>query len=277
MIDLSINLTVHNKDFLLEQVLNGITQNTTGDYELVVVLDGCTDRSEEVLDHFIAASSIKIKKLYAPNVFETKANNLAARNSEGDHIIIVQDDMVVREHGWNERMLKPIKAFSDIYAVTARSAYNYVLNPNSSHLKLSKEEDLKIDYCWSDITTTIDVAEQKNGLPRNVFAIRNSVNRGPLLIRHDIFQAVGYLNEDFAPQDQDDADLNYRVLKKFGLHSGCYWIDFASETQWGGTRPDGYNPANWLLKAHHKNTRHLAEHHMDILTSRRIVENRLLD
>lgn len=278
MIDYSINVTVFNKDFLINQVLSSIKNNTKGSYEIVVVLDGCTDNSEKnVLNFFKENQNISHKILYANNVFETKANNIAAKNSSGKYIIIVQDDMVINEPDWNTRLSKPIKNFNDVYAVTARTAYNYILNSNSSHLKLSKEECLSIDNCWSDITTSVDHAQRENGLDRNTFAIRNSVNRGPLLIRHDILQSVGYLNENFSPQDQDDADLNYRVFKKFGLLCGCYWIDYTSDLGWGGTRPDGLNPASWLLKAHHKNTRILAENHMDILTNGRIIKNRILN
>ena len=49
----SVNLTVHNKGFLLLDCLERIKKYTTGSYELVVVLDGCNDNSEEILDIFI--------------------------------------------------------------------------------------------------------------------------------------------------------------------------------------------------------------------------------
>lgn len=277
MIEYSINLTVFNKGFLIERVLHAIKKFTYGNYEIIVVIDGCTDDSEQkILKFFKINSYINHKILYADNVFETKANNIAAKNSSGKYIIIVQDDMIVNEFGWNIRLSKPIEAFNDVYAVTGRTAYNYIFNENSIHWKLDKEKDINIDNCWSDVVTTVDHAEKNNGLDRNIFAIRNSVNRGPLLIRHDIFESIGYLNEEFYPLDQDDADLNYRVYKKFGLLCGCYWIDYISELQWGGTRPDGVNSAKWHLKAHHKNTRFLAENHMDILTKRRYIENRKL-
>ena len=45
---------------------------------------------------------IKIKIVHTPDVFETKANNAGLKEAEGDKLIIVQDDMVVKENGWNE-------------------------------------------------------------------------------------------------------------------------------------------------------------------------------
>ena len=48
-VDHSIILTVHNKGWLIEKVIQNIYKNTVGSYELIVVLDGCTDNSEEIV------------------------------------------------------------------------------------------------------------------------------------------------------------------------------------------------------------------------------------
>ena len=45
----SIILTVHNKGWLIDKVIQGIKDNTVGEYELIVVVDGCTDNSDEVV------------------------------------------------------------------------------------------------------------------------------------------------------------------------------------------------------------------------------------
>ena len=58
----SIILTVHNKEFLLDRVLNGIQKNTTGEYELIIVLDGCTDKSSEIVEKFINKTIKSISK-----------------------------------------------------------------------------------------------------------------------------------------------------------------------------------------------------------------------
>lgn len=264
----SINLTIHNKGFLIGRVLNALKEQTTGDYEIVIVLDGCSDDSEYIVDRFFLENkNIAHKILYADDVFETKANNIAAKNSSGDCVIIVQDDVVVGEMGWNERLAIPLKTFSEVFAVTARTAYNYRFNTNSEHIKLPESIDLQIDSCWSDILYHESVADNSRGLPREIFAVRNCVNRGPLLIDHGVLEAVNYLDEAYAPQDQDDADLCYRVFKRFGKVAGCYPTHFISDLSWGGSRPDGSNQAPWSLKAHHKNTRLLYTRHQDIIHS----------
>ena len=111
----SIVLTVHNKDWLLSDVLDGIKKNTTGDYEIVIVLDGCGDKSEEIWKNFSQRNlHIKTKTVHTPDVFETKANNAGLKVCEGDKVIIVQDDMVIKEVGWNKRLEMPFKYFNDV-------------------------------------------------------------------------------------------------------------------------------------------------------------------
>jgi glycosyltransferase involved in cell wall biosynthesis len=268
---ISINLTIHNKAFLLNRVLDGIKNNTIDPYELIIVLDGCTDESESIVDKFIHSnSSIKTKKLYAPNVFETKANNIAAKNSEGDYIIIVQDDMIVKEYGWNLRMLKPIEAFNDVFAVTSRTAHNWILNSNSKDV--NKDDFHGND--WADILFHTDHAD-RNNITRETFALRDSVNRGPLLLKHNVLQELNYFDEEFSPQDMDDHDLCYRAFKK-GYKSGCYWIDFESQDSWGGTREEN-KPKKWLLMSNFKNQKIVLSRHKDLICGEKRNENRLLN
>ena len=153
----SIILTVHNKGWLIDKVIQGIKDNTVGEYELIVVVDGCTDNSEEVVKNNV--QDIKnYTVLFAPNVFETKANNIGLREAVGDKVIIVQDDMIIKEFGWNMRMEKPFIVFNDVFAVTARTAHNWVRNPYSKHYGMKDD----LDNCWCDIVLHTDHAQREN-------------------------------------------------------------------------------------------------------------------
>jgi len=268
----SIILTVHNKEWLIKEVITRIFKHTTSSTELVVVLDGCTDNSEAELNEVLslAPNHFKVKIIYTPDVFETKANNAGMKVATGDYIIIVQDDMLINEPDWNLRLRKPLETFSDVFAVTARTAHNWIYNPNSIHQYI--EEDL--DDCWSDILIHTNHAHKDN-TPRNIFAIRDSVNRGPLLLSHDIVKKLNYLDESFAPSDMDDHDICYRAYKELGMKSGCYWINYLSEESWGGSRVSGM-PAKWHLKSNHKNVKIVWKRHKDLIVGQKHDENRII-
>lgn len=257
---ISINLTVYNKEFLLAECLEKIKIHTTGIYELIVVLDGCIDGSETILDKFIDDNrKISIKKLYAPDVFETKSNNIAAKASSGEHIVIIQDDMIINETGWNERMLKPFLQFDDVFSVTARTSHNWIINPNSIYLNAEKIPN----GVWSDILIHVNHADRKN-TPRDIFEIRDSSNRGPLMINASDFEKLGYFDEIFAPLDMDDHDLHYRAKKELGKVTGVFWIDYISDQNWGSTRENG-SPRQILLDSNHKNQKIIYKRHHDLL------------
>lgn len=267
----SIILTVHNKDWLIGKVIDGIINNTKPPYELIVVLDGCSDNSQDVVWDKLTQTSVDWKLLYAPDVFETKANNIGLKVASGDRVIIIQDDIIVNEKNWNIRLEKPFKEFDDVFAVTGNTAHNWIFNPNSIHLGM--DEDL--DCCWCDILHHVDHASKVHILPRNMFAVRCTANRGPLMLDHSDLQKLNYLDEEFAPQDMDDHDLSYRAFKQLGKVAGAYWIDYISDNSWGGTRISG-EPAPWLLKAHHKNTKLFFNRYKDLINNRRIIDNRIL-
>lgn len=266
----SIILTVHNKEWMIQQVLDGIVKFTEGDYELIVVLDGCVDKSFYMVEDYFYGKNTKHIIITTPDVFETKANNIGLKNAKGDYVIIVQDDMIIKEQGWNKRMQKPFDIFDDVFAVTSRTAHNWIFNPNSTHVHMKEH----LDNCWSDIVIHTDHAE-KNNIPRDIFAVRASVNRGPLMIDHNDLKKLNYLDEEFSPQDMDDHDLMYRMHKELGKVCGCYWIDFETKDEWGGTRIDG-SPASWLLKSNQKNAKIFYSRHKDLLEKTYENEDRYL-
>jgi len=270
----SINLTIHNRDFLLEKTLKSIKDFTIGTYELVVVLDGCTDNSEKICKdwkhHFK-----NFKLLYADNIYETLSNNLSMKNSNGEYIIIIQDDMIITELGWNERLSTPIKKFDDIFAVSARCAHNWSINSNSIDINENEYNENR----WADILVHYDHAGIDHNTPRNVFVVRNSCNRGPLLLRNDIVQKLDYLDADFAPGDLDEHDLCHRGYKQLGMKCGVFIVGFLHKHEWGASRnpEDLYGlPKSWVLKSHFKNSHLMVQRHYDLLTSthneERIIE-----
>ena len=239
-------------------------------------MDGCTDNSEKDVLDYVNSSSLKYKTdiKYTDNIFENRANNIGLKECTGKYVTIVQDDQVINEKGWNTRMHKPFQTFGDVFAVTGLTAHNLMPNPNSIHLGM--EEDL--DDCWCDILDNVDIAQQRT-ISRDVFAVRGSANRGPLMIDLEDLKKLNYLDEAYAPQQLDDHDLMFRMRKELGKVCGCYWIDFTSDPSWGASRKDttGFseaNPAN--AASHHKNSKIFYDRYSSVFNEYRIIEDREL-
>ena len=273
----SVIVTIHNGarripsgEILLEKVLDGIINNTVGEYEVLCMLDGCTDDSDKVVDKYLDKANVR--PIVLPDIFELRTNNAAFKESKGEYVIVVQDDQVISEHGWNQRMQKPFDAFDDVFAVTARCAHNWVINTNSYYLNNPSAPI----HGWCDIFEHVDHASDAHELSRDVFAVRSSCNRGPLMINLEDLERVGYLDEAFAPCDMDDHDLMYRAYIELGKVCGAYRIGMESNASWSGARVGGDLPM-WAYESQHKNSRIFYQRYAHILDARRVIDNRILN
>jgi len=267
---ISICLTIHNKAFLLPEVLAGIKNKTKGLYEIIFVLDGCTDSSPQMVDYFCMNNPrIKTTVIDAPNVFETRANNLGLRAGTGNHVIILQDDQILTEDGWDQRLLSPFSVFNDVFAVSARCAHSWRFNPHSIDINAQSFDG----YRWADILEHYNHADKSN-TARDTFAVRDTVNRGPLAIDRADLETMGYLDEVYAPQGFCEHDLMYRMRAKLGKVCGFYNVDWYSKPEYGGTRNEDGSTKKWMLEADWKNSKIFYERHKEAMLLPAITENR---
>lgn len=221
--ELDIVLTVFNQENLIERVLYGIFKNTTTPFNLIIVFDGCSDRTEPRAQKYIKKhASRNLREViitHAPNVYETRANNIGYKLAKTDYLITVQDDMVVNEYAWERRLTYPLRKFDDILGVTARIAQDVVTMEGGHHVYSNRAG-----------------RELKPSLSRNIFAVRDVLNRGPIAFSVRHLKTMNYLNDAYAPSDLDDADISLRAWTQKKLRVGAYWINYLSPVHWGKAR-----------------------------------------
>lgn len=236
-------LTTHNKQDLIESVCYGIINNVSElTKELIIVFDGCTDNTENLVKHILKDSNLIIKYVYTNDVFELRANNEGLKNVTSDYVILIQDDMIIKEKDFDKRMLKPFLSFSDVFAVTAQTAHN---NKNINGSLYSTDE-----------------ADRRHGYPRDKFAVREIANRGPLMYDFSDLTKLNFFDEFLSPNSYDDHDISYRAYKELNKVSGLYWIDYDSEPEWGTGRQKNQNIHR---NAHLRNSKIVLERHGDVM------------
>lgn len=276
----SIVLTVHNKDFLLGDVVRGLAKNSSPLVkELIVVFDGCTDGSESVFESIVSdlpGRSFEIRKLATPDVWETRANNEGLKRSRCDASILVQDDMVVTEKDFDMRLVKPINAYEDVFAVTGRTAHNDVIVDGdlsfSDEIGRENPSGRRRPKLERKLRKFFRVPERPR---REIFGVRDVVNRGPLLIDNDRLRRLDFLDEEFAPLDLDDHDLCFRAFKTFGWVCGSYPVGYVSDLSWGTTRHNPKSHEVWT-KSNAKNKKLIISRHYELLVGEKHAENRIL-
>jgi glycosyltransferase involved in cell wall biosynthesis len=236
-------LTTHNKQDLIESVCYGIINNVSElTKELIIVFDGCTDNTENLVKHILKDSNLIIKYVYTNDVFELRANNEGLKNVTSDYVILIQDDMIIKEKDFDKRMLKPFLAFNDVFAVTSQTAHNNMKQNNT--------------------VLTTGSADRRLGYPRDKFAVREIANRGPLMYDYSDLVKLNFFDDHLAPNSYDDHDISYRAYKTLGKVSGLYWIEYDSDPKWGTGRQKNIDIHN---RAHTRNSVIIAERHSDVL------------
>ena len=248
---ISVVMPIHNQENIIENIVTNLFANSSENVcEFIFVLDDCTDSSQEILQNTILGFSIKttVRLLFANDVYETTSCNMGFRAAKGSYIINFQDDMLVTEKNYDQRMMKPFDVVPELLAVSARDAVNVKIIPGRSF----PNELNFYNVFGTDVYS-----------PRNIFGIRDIVNRGPIMFDHKKLEEVGYLDERFI-MFQDDTELFLRAYQDKGYVSGAYVIGYESPLSWGSTRknPQKAQYFNWLEK---RNMNFIAENYKDII------------
>jgi len=92
----SVIIPVYNTDTYLEAAFSSIQNQTLRDIEIIVVNDGSTDRSEEIIES-IALRDNRVKCFSQTNSGQSVARNTGLDNATGDYVYFMDSDDLLEE------------------------------------------------------------------------------------------------------------------------------------------------------------------------------------
>jgi len=222
----SIITPVYNQEDVIVKNINSYIRNTDDNFEIIIILDSCSDNTKENLLQFIKTFQndkkqfiqIQIIETIEP-LFETKCDNIGFKLAEGKYLLEIQADMEMTQFGYNTHLTKPFNILPNVIAVSGRCAHNLFRGGGIGKLGLDIEkniDDLKID--------------------RNIFYTYETCNRGPLLLDREKVKELNYLDEEHFFLDNSDHDLMARAYLSKNYICGYVPIDFSSPLKDGSTR-----------------------------------------
>ncbi len=110
---ISVVMPVYNAELYLKEAIDSILEQSYKDFELVIVNDGSTDRSEEIIQKY---NDDRIVYLYKPNGGIASALNLGIEKAQGEFIARMDSDDIAM-HSRLEKQLNFMISHPDYIAV----------------------------------------------------------------------------------------------------------------------------------------------------------------
>jgi glycosyltransferase involved in cell wall biosynthesis len=225
----SVVIPIHNQAGVISRVLSSVVMNTLGTYEMILILDGCTDTTKQEALAWIArlnrpSSLVKVYVHENPvGIFETSCDNQGFVLSRGEFIVEIQADMQIITLGYNITLATPLVVFEDLIAVSGRCCHG--LNSNTPAHNVGKLG------MATETPHTLNSFEWFNRV-----VLSHTVNRGPLVLRRSMVDALGYLDEEHYVLGDDEHDLFSRAWVEKQWRTGFVPIEVYSPQHWGSTR-----------------------------------------
>jgi len=184
----SVIIPVYNVEVYLTECLHSVVNQTFQDIEIILVDDGSTDRSPEIMKAF-AEKDDRIKIITQPNRGVSTARNVGVRQAKGEYILFVDSDDMIMPNSVESLYNKAHKTGSDLLL---GSALWYI--PNSPlfvgfkrNKKLNSQIGIQGEECY------IKLMKINNAFPPLVYLF---FIKRELVIRNNLFFKKGIIHED---------------------------------------------------------------------------------
>jgi len=140
---ISIIIPVYNREKLIIETLDSILVQTYNNWECIIVDDGSTDNTIEVINSYCKTDS-RIQQYHRPNSKQKGANacrNIGLEKAKGDYVIFFDSDDLMTPNHVEVKVNAIVKHKAD-YVITRTKFFN---NDNSVIDKYYKFDDFKIN------------------------------------------------------------------------------------------------------------------------------------
>ena len=226
---MSVVMPIYNQEEIIVDNIKSIIENTTEKlYEIILIIDCCSDNTEQLLITYISTlkslkstliTKILVLKSNIP-LFETSADNVGFLCSNGKYILEIQADMKMTQYGYNMQLLIPFNYHNNLIGISGRCCHDFLCTYGVGKLGVLVTNNI------SDITNCKNTS----------YYIGETCNRGPLLLDKSKLIKLKYLDEVNYYLDNSDHDLFARAFYYKNWICGYVPIDFYSPLENGSTR-----------------------------------------
>lgn len=193
----SLIIPVYNRPEEIRVVLEGLSQQTYKNFEVIIVEDGSVDKSEDIVESF--KDQLNVHYYYIDNIGQGFARNYGFKQSKGDYVIILDSDIIIPEF-----------YLEKIHRHLQKEPLDCFGGPDRAHPAFSPLQKA-IDYALTSYLTTGGIRGSSHSVSR--FYPR-SFNMG---IKREVYEKTGGFN---MPDWGEDLEFSMRIEQagfKIGL------------------------------------------------------------
>lgn len=211
---LSVVIPTYNRKDSLRRTLDGLSQQTfpVSDFEVVVVSDGCTDGTMEMLAEYARTAPYTLQVINQHNSGPSKARNRGIQEAQHDVIVFLDDDV------------EPTPEFLSRHAAHHQQENKIaILGPMSPDPARACEEPLWIAWEHAKLQQIYDLF-RPGGEYAGCLAGAIHFYSGNASVRKEWLLVNGGFDESFTRQE--DVELAERMAHNTGIR---FRFDFAAE------------------------------------------------
>ncbi len=183
---ITVYITNYNYEKYVKQSIDSVLSQTLQDFELIIIDDGSTDNSRDIIEEYRAHEKVII--IYQQNKGLNITNNVAMRVSKGKYLMRLDAD--------------------DFLVETA-------LEDMSAMLEVNEELGLVFpDYYYVDAEGHVSGEERRHNFEKEVSLYDQPAHGACTMIRLSFLKRIGGYNESFTCQDGYDLWLKFVVHYK---------------------------------------------------------------
>ena len=200
---LSVIVPVYNTSRYLEKCLNSLLNQTLDNMEIIVVNDGSTDDSEEIIRKYESDYKDKIIFINKKNGGQGSARNIGIKCAKGEYIGFVDSDDFVDKNTFKEMYEEATKNDSDIVICALNDYFEKNKETKEIHLNLKENVDIK------------------EALVNSIPSVVNKIYKKDLIINNKLLFDENIWYEDFPYSMQLIVNA-----KKINYIDKCYYYYF---------------------------------------------------
>jgi GT2 family glycosyltransferase len=241
------SMPICNQEKNIQEILHSFFTNINIETNLIIVLDSCTDGTEEKVMEFLQSERCHEKKISnvviyrtKNDIFESSCDNFVFSITETPFFLSIQADNFLNDSTFISRGIEAMLKYPDLSGVSARGVVPFDHPRRNPHQKSWVRQTLNLPSRIFPKIFTVnflgpfspklsffgDVSKPPQSYlwfsakaARCVF-LGESIVRGPILWRSDHLALCNGFNDIAYFLGWDDYDVCYRLLKNFGLRVG---------------------------------------------------------